>query len=160
MTTYTILFELLRTTLILTFCGGICFLALRKIEHRLPKLSRLLWVAVLLTGWFWLQPVIEIPTTHLAGTPAMETADLRPQTVADFAVPAFVEPPTMVGSRPPGGYVGDSRQEPETAMYDENVAPSANYRLIFIPASTPYIKTWVLRSFPRMPKMVPSDLTT
>jgi len=64
MTTYTLLYALLRTTLVLTFCGGICFLALRKFEHHLPKLSRLLWVAVLLTGWFWLQPVIEIPTTH------------------------------------------------------------------------------------------------
>jgi len=61
--TTTILFILFRTTLILTFCGGICFLALRKIEHYLPKLSRLLWGAVLLTGCFWLQPVIQIPTT-------------------------------------------------------------------------------------------------
>ena len=70
MTTYCILWALFRTTLVLTICGGVCFLALRKIEHRLPKLSRLLWAAVLLTGWFWLQPVIEIPTPYLAGTPA------------------------------------------------------------------------------------------
>ncbi|MCL2711324.1 MAG: hypothetical protein FWE95_10625, partial [Planctomycetaceae bacterium] len=117
-----LLLILFRTTLVLTLCGGVCFLALRRIESRVPKLSRLLWVAVLLTGWFWLQPVIQIPIG--------ETADLRPQTVADFAVPAFVEPPTMVGSRPPGGYVGDSRQEPETAIYDVVVAPSAEYRTL------------------------------
>ena len=59
-----LLWALFRTTLVLTLCGGICFLALRKFEHHLPKLSRLLWVAVLLTGWFWLQPVIQIPVTH------------------------------------------------------------------------------------------------
>ena len=107
-----ILFTLFRTTLVLTLCGGICFLALRKIEHRLPKLSRLLWVAVLLTGWCWLQPVIQIPTTYFAGTPA------------------FNDPPTMVGSRPPGGYVGDSRQEWETAKHDMDVAQSAEYRTL------------------------------
>jgi len=63
MTTCTLLYTLLRTTLVLTFCGGIGFLVLRKWEHQLPKLSRLLWVAVLLTGWFWLQPVIQIPVS-------------------------------------------------------------------------------------------------
>ena len=73
--TTTFLLTLLRTTLVLTLCGGVCFLALRKIENRLPKLSRLLWLAVLLTGWFWLQPVIEIPVA--------ETADGRPQTAAE-----------------------------------------------------------------------------
>ncbi len=65
-----ILYALLRTTLFLTICGGVCCLALRKIEPRLPRLSRFLWLAVLLTGWIWLQPAIRIESPHLAGTPA------------------------------------------------------------------------------------------
>ncbi|MCL2745351.1 MAG: M56 family metallopeptidase, partial [Planctomycetaceae bacterium] len=78
-----ILYSLLRTTLVLTLCGGVCFLALRKVEHRLLKLSRLLWVAVLLTGWFWLQPAIRIPVR--------ETADGRQQT-ADGSISTSLPP--------------------------------------------------------------------
>ena len=59
--THDILFTLFRTTLILTLCGGICFLVLRRIENQLPHLSRLLWIAVLLTGWCWLPMTISIP---------------------------------------------------------------------------------------------------
>ena len=66
---YNILLILLHTTLILTFCGGIAVLVLRNIEHRLPHLSRLLWLSVLLTGWCWMPAVVEVPY-HLAGTPA------------------------------------------------------------------------------------------
>ncbi len=55
---------LLRTTLFLTVCGGLCLVSLRKIEGGMPKLSRLLWLAVLLTGWLWMRPILEIPVTH------------------------------------------------------------------------------------------------
>ena len=83
----TILFALLRTTLVLTLCGGLCFLALRKIETRLPRLSRLLWIAVLLTGWFWLQPVIPIP--HFAGTPIADGTPVPSATPASISAPAI-----------------------------------------------------------------------
>ena len=55
-----ILLALFRTTLILSVFGGVCFLVLRKMEFRSPRLSRLVWVAVLLAGWCWWQPVISV----------------------------------------------------------------------------------------------------
>ncbi len=64
-----ILYTLLRTTLFLTISGGLCFIALCKVERQMPKLTRLLWLGVLLTGWFWFRPVVEIPYKNSGDVP-------------------------------------------------------------------------------------------
>ena len=101
--TTTFLLTLLRTTLVLTLCGGVCFLALRKIESRLPKLSRLLWLAVLLTGWFWLQPVIEVPVAQTAAEEQsrnLQIAEKRPVR-AEHHSPGQAVLRAALGSEPP-----------------------------------------------------------
>ncbi len=106
-----ILYSLLRTTFLLTVCGGVCFLALRKTEDRLPHLSRFLWLAVLLSGWFWLQPVVQIPFTHLAGTPrSPENPAASPP--APLPTPLEFEHPRPV-------------QRPEIASFPEPIATAS-----------------------------------
>ncbi len=89
-----LLYTLLRTTLFLTVCGGVCFISLRKIETRLPRLSRFLWLAVLLTGWVWLQPAIQIP--HLAGTPRSPVETPTPP----VEMPLYEEIPRQIDTIP------------------------------------------------------------
>ena len=60
MTTTLFLSALLRTTLFLSVGGVVCSLVLRRIGNHAPQLSRMLWLAVLLSGWFWVRPMISI----------------------------------------------------------------------------------------------------
>ena len=60
---------LLRTTLCLAAFGLICRWMLRHVDDSMPRLSRVVWLAVLLSGWFWLQPVIHVPR--------LQTSDFR-----------------------------------------------------------------------------------
>jgi hypothetical protein len=107
MTPEIILLALLRTTLFLTLCGGLCLFVLRKIEYRLPHLSRWLWVAVLLTGWCWIQVAVQVPV--FVEETAQERTGVSPP-VADVliethrqvnAVPLFELPiiPTQAGTQ-------------------------------------------------------------
>ncbi|MCL2004620.1 MAG: hypothetical protein FWG73_00490 [Planctomycetaceae bacterium] len=114
-----ILIALLRTTLLLTLCGGIAWLALRKIEHQLPKLARLLWVAVLLTGWCWLQPVIQVPY-YIAPTQEADASKTQSESLSPVI-------PAQIGTQQAGMEVArlDSGFHRNDALLlsDENVSP-------------------------------------
>ena len=84
MTTSIILLTLLRTTLFLGVGGLVCWLVLRRISDRVPHLSRVLWLAVLLSGWFWVRPMIAIPYSQTAIN--IET---------QIATPTEILPPNM-----------------------------------------------------------------
>ena len=84
MTTSIILLTLLRTTLFLGVGGLVCWLVLRRISDRVPHLSRVLWLAVLLSGWFWIRPMIAIPYSQTA-------TDIETQ----IAMPTEILPPNM-----------------------------------------------------------------
>ena len=115
--THDILWALLRTTCVLTLCGGVCFLALRNIEHHLPKLSRLLWIAVLLTGWFWLQPVIHVKT---AGETAAEEEDVAVTPVLYHSEGGGITTSSLpFGKRVRGNHLSQSSDNPRPSPLPE-----------------------------------------
>ncbi len=124
------MYEILRTTILLSVCGGVCWLVLRKIEHRIPRISRLLWVAVLLTGWFWIRPVIGIPwktvpvepapvaVSPVKFEPALRATEIRP-----------VMPPQTQLVMPPEEFkpapIPTITPPPETATHSEPVSSAS-----------------------------------
>ena len=91
----TILLFLFRTTLYLAAGGLLCRLILRHIDDRIPRLSRVLWLAVLLSGWFWLQPAIKIPAPRFVDPPVPATPVFPTQAVplrVEHPKPFFTEP--------------------------------------------------------------------